>query len=145
MIQAYRGGRYVKVAGEGVSPERLSNVLSQREFEALPEASILIRDIKSTAKYRSWDVAEKIDATKGIRRKQLKITMELIDGKRKRVITFYHRIKRNTKSSYRLFQRINEEIGFEGMFLYKSAGGKLISDRRGRKVTLGNVRVEEVV
>ncbi len=156
LVQRQMIGRYVDIithypdptTGERPAPVTqgvLADLLPRGAFESLKEATRPIADYQSNRKYKAWDIAEQIDQSKGIRRKDLKITMEIHDGKRKRELTMYHKIKGNSPSSYRIFQRMNEELGFEGFYIYKTAGGKVIADRRGRKVRLTNVRVEEVL
>lgn len=145
LIQAKRGGRYVDVGQGTLAPDRLVDVLSRREFEALPEATIHLKTFSSKKKYKAWDISEQIDKTKGIRRKELKFTVTVQDGKRRRQITVYHKIKRNAKASYAVFRRINDEMGFEKLYFYKTAGGKILADRRGKKVTLVKVDMEQVL
>jgi hypothetical protein len=144
MVQARRRGEYEVLAERVLPPEDLADLLSGREFEQLPEATTPFAEYTSNKKYKAWDIAEQIDSTRGVRRKDLKITMEIMDGKRKKQLSFYQKIKSNQKSSYHLFKRMNEELGFEGLHLYKTAGGKHLADRKGRKVRLVRVRVEEV-
>lgn len=145
MIQVQRKGEWITLAERSLPPDELATVLNQREFESLPEALSEVDTYTSTSKYKAWDIAEQIDKTKGIRRKDLKYTITLQDGKRRRQISFYHRVKRNTSGSYGIFQRINQEIGLEGLFLYDRAGGKILADRKGRKVRLVNIKVEQVI
>lgn len=145
MVQAWRAGRYVDLSYEAVPAKQLADILSHREFETLKEATDPIDEYKSSKKYKAWDIAEQIDRTKGLRRKDMKLTVVVEDKGRRREVAIYHKIKRNTASSYRIFQRINEELGFMGMFLYDRAGGKLLADRKGRKVKLVKVIVEEVL
>jgi len=154
MLQAYRSGQMDELSvrdvrhpkpGPLVTPEHLATLLVPREYESLGEATLPIASFESGSKYKAWDIAEQIDQMKGIRRKDLKLNIVIQDGDRERTITMYHKIKGNGPSSYRLFQRFNEEIGFEGYYLYKTAGGKIIADRRGRKVSLKRIDVEEIV
>jgi hypothetical protein len=145
MIQTVRNKRYTIVAERPLPPEDLINVLSQREFESLPEALIDVKDYTSKAKYKAWDIASQIDKTKGIRRKQLKVTVSVRDGRRLKTVIFYHKVKRNTASSYAIFRRINQEIGLEGFYLYDRVAGKILADRTGRQVRLEKVKVEEII
>ncbi len=145
MVQGYRGGEYVKLVERKPTPELLADVLNQREFESLPEALVKLKDFKPKGKYQAWNLAEQIDKTKRIRRKNLKFTLTIQDGKRRKVLEFYHHIKRNTASSYQIFRRINQEIGLEGMFLYDKVGGKHIADRKGKQVTIVGMKVEEII
>jgi len=144
-IEARRGGQYVQLASRPLPPEDLADLLSQREFESLPEALQEVGTFKSGKKYKAWDIAEQVDKTKRLRRKNLKMTLLIDDGGRQKKITFYHNIKRNTASSYAIFRRINQEVGLEGFFLYDKAGGKHISDRKGKQVKLVSMKVETVV
>ena len=145
MIQAWRSGRYVDLAFKAVKPSTLVDILSRPEFESLKEATTPIKEVTSRSKYAAWDVASKIDKIKGIRRKDLKLTVVVDDGGRTRKVAIYHKIKRNSQSNYRIFQRINEELGFAGLFLYDKVGSKLLSDRKGRRVRLKSIIVEEVL
>jgi len=145
MIQVVRNQQYLVVSERMLPPEDLVNVLNHREFESLPEALIPKAYVKSTSKYKAWDVAEQIDRLKGVRRKQLKFTVQLQDGRRKREVVFYHKIKRNQKSSYHIFRRINQEIGLEGFYLYNRVGGKMLADRTGKQVKLLGIKVEEII
>ena len=145
LVQAWRHGRYVTLAERPLPPSDLANVLSRPEFEDLKEATVPLRDYTSKSKYKAWDIAEQIDRTKGLRRKDLKMIVTIKDGNRQKKLTIYHRIKRNTSSSYRLFQRINEELGFAKMFLYNTVNGKHLSDRKGKKVSLVKIELQEVL
>ena len=133
------------VADRMLPPMDLATLLPGQYFDVLPPAFVKMQEYKSTSQYKAWDIAQQIDQTQGVRRKQLRVTMEIIDGKRKRTITFYQKIKSNAESSYHIFRRMNSALGFENMHLYKTAGGKVIADRRGRKVSLSKVIVEEVL
>lgn len=147
MIQARRGRdkEYVVLAERSLSPEDLPQVLNQREFELLPEALVGFKTFTSDKKYKAWDIAEQIDRTKSVRRKDLKYTVTIDDGGRQKKVSFYHRIKANSPSSYSIFRRINQEIGMEGFYLYKQAGGKMVADRKGKQVKLVNIHVEKVL
>jgi hypothetical protein len=145
MVQVVRNREYMIVSERMLPPDSLVNVLNQREFESLPEALVQKKFYQTKKKYAAWDIAEQIDRTKKIRRKDLKLTVELQDGKQKRKVVFYHRIKRNNPSSYHLFRRINQEIGLEGFFLYNKAGGKVLADRTGKQVKLIGINVEEII
>lgn len=145
-VQIKRGDRYVTVLEKKTpSPKILVDLLNQREFESLPEAIMPFKVFKPHSKYAAWNLAEQLDKAKGIRRKQLKITLELMDGQRLKRLTFYHIIKKNQTSSYQLFRRINEEIGFEGLQLYNQIRGKMIADRKGKQVRLIKAIVETVI
>lgn len=151
IVQAVRKGHVFDLIdtritkGVKITPSTLVNVLTRDEFESLDEALVPFKVYTSKKKYAAWDVSEQVDQTKGIRRKTLKYTVEVIDGKRKRFISFYHRVNRNTSASYQIFRRINQEIGLEGMFLYDRIGGKILADRTGKKIKLGKVTVEKIV
>jgi len=144
-VQIFRGGEYVTVIEEPTSPDELINLMSRPEFESLPEATVPFEYYESSKKYKAWDIAEQIDKTKRVRRKDLKFTIELQDGHRLRKISFYHKLKRNNPSSVEIWSRINQEIGLEGMFLYDKVGSKVLADRTGRQVTLKGIEVEEVL
>lgn len=145
-IQVVRNRRYLTVSERPLPPEDLANLLSQREFESLPEALIDKGTYTSRSKYKAWDIASQIDKSKGVRRKDLKYTVVIQDGRQRREISFYHKIKRNSASSYTLFQRINQEIGLEGFYIYRElSGGKVLSDRKGKQVKLIGIKVEEII
>lgn len=145
MVQVVRHGSFITLAKKPLSSNDLAQVLSQTEFESLKEALKLVKVYRSSKKYKAWDIAEQIDKTKKLRRKDLKFTLVVNDGGRQKSFSFYHQIKRNSKSSYQLFRRLNQEIGLEGMFLYDKIHGKLMADRTGKKVSLVEVIVQEVV
>lgn len=145
MIMAYRGGQYVRIVERTPTPKLLADLLNHREFEALPEALVKIKSFKPRSKYAAWNLAEQIDQTKRLRRKDIKFTMKIMDGGRLKTIEFYHRIKRNTNSSYAIFRRINQEIGIEGFHLYNEINGKHIADRKGKQVKLVSIELEEVI
>jgi hypothetical protein len=123
----------------------MARLLTRDEYERLPEVPIALRSFSPKGKYQAWNIAEQIDRSKGMRRKDLKITMEVQDGKRLRKVTFYTKIKANQKRSYQIFSAMNQAIGAERLHLYKAVGGKLLADRKGRKVSLKRVVVEEVI
>jgi hypothetical protein len=124
--------------------EKLAMTMTRDEFEMLPEALAKTREYKSSKKYKAWDIAEQIDKSKGLRRKLLKIELELLDGKSRKKTSFYHVITSNKSRSYQIFVRINEAIGLEGGYLYNRVGTKLL-DRKGKKVKLDRVTVSEVL
>jgi hypothetical protein len=144
-VQVFRGGEYVTVAARTLPPRELADLLNQREFEALPEALHKLKDFKPHSKYAAWNIAEQIDKTKGIRRKNVKYTMKIQDGRRLKTLTFYHHVKRNSSSSYALFRRINDEVGFAGFNFYDMIGGKHMADRKGKQVKLVSITAEEVI
>lgn len=145
LVQAKRGDQYVDVGERALPPDVLVNVLSQREFESLPEATTVLHIFKSSKKYKAWDISEQIDKHKGIRRKEIKLVVTIQDGRRKKEVSVYHRIKSNAPASYSIFRRINDEIGFAGGFLYNTVNGKHLSDRKGKKVKLVSVRLEQIL
>lgn len=146
VVQVKRRGRYVNVFEEGkLTPEALADVTTRQEFEELATSFREIKSYKSSAKYKAWDVAQQIDSTPSIRRKLIKVEMFLSDGARTRVVNFYTKINKNQKASYNLFQRMNEAIGFDNMFLYNKIGRRAIEGRVGRKVSLTKVLVSEVL
>lgn len=142
-----RRDRYVPVVEKGgLTPEMLADVTTRDEFESMPEAVREIKTFSSKKKYKAWDIAEQIDRSKGMRRKLLKITMEVEGvGRKPKFISFYHEINTNKSRSYHLFKRMNDAIGFENMNFYKTAGGKALSERSGKSVKLKTVKVEEVI
>jgi hypothetical protein len=102
-------------------------------------------ELNPKSKYQVWDLANKLDSMKGIRRKLLKIDVMVEDGKRLKVMPMYHIIKSNKKSSYHIFRRINDLLGANNMFTYDRIGSKLLADRRGKKVRIKGIRISEVL
>ena len=143
-IQAYREGELVTVLRDKITPERLAMVTSKPEFESLPEVTRPIKTFSSKKKYKLWDIADQIDKQKGLRRKLLKLTINVMDGQRLRKVELYHEITANQPRSYQLFKRFNEHLGIDGLVAYDKVGGKLMADRRGKKVKVQSVMVEEV-
>lgn len=138
--------RWMTVAKGGrMTPQRLAELTTRTEFESMEEARIPLKEYKTRKKYAAWDIAEQIDATKGIRRKLIRVTMDIREGKRLRKVSFYHNINSNKKRSYHIFRRMNDALGMEGLVLYKKAGGRILPDRRGKEVKLEKVVVEEVL
>jgi hypothetical protein len=145
-VQAKRGGQYVTIIKDKTpTPSGLVDLLNQREFEQLPEALVKVKSYSTKSKYAAWDIAEQIDKTKRVRRKNLKFTMQIQDGQRLKTIEFYHHIKSNKASSYAIFRRINAEVGIEGFHLYNTIRGRHIADRKGKQVKLVGITVEEVI
>jgi hypothetical protein len=145
MVQRRLHDRYVTVKRGRVEPMELASLLNRRQFEALAEASREIRTYKSRRKYAAWDIAEQIDKTPRVRHRILKITLDLVDGKRMRKVTIYHTIKTKKASNISIWKHINQAVGLEGMQLYSQVGGKILSDRVGRKVSLKSVKLEEII
>jgi len=147
-VMVSRGRRYVEVykkAKADLTPAQLANVTTRQEFESLPESYIFLGEIKTKSKYQVWDLANKLDAMKGVRRKLLKIDVMVQDGKRLKIIPMYHIIKANKKSSYHLFRRINDLLGANNYYTYDRVGSKLLSDRRGKKISIKGLRISEVM
>jgi len=150
VVEAIRRGHSfdlvdTSLTGGKITPQVLAQVLTKTEFESLDEALSPFKTFTTKKKYAAWDICEQVDKTKGARRKTLKYTMEVMDGKRMKKVSFYHIIKRNGKSSYGLFRRMNQELGLEGMYTYDKVGSKILADRKGKKITLKRVVVEVVV
>ena len=150
LVQSWRGygkhGKYVDVIQyTGVTPEKMARLLTRDEYERLPEVPVSFKEFKPKGKYQAWNIAEQIDRAKGVRRKDLKVTMELQDGKRLRKVSFYTKIKANQKRSYQIFTAMNQAIGAERLHLYKAVGGKILADRKGRRVSIRKVTVAEVI
>lgn len=151
-VEAFRRGRWVYLIEDGdVTPKTLAVVLNRKEFEAIPAAFEEIGEYtprrgKAHKGHEAWDIAEQIDKTKGVRRKLLrvKITVDVGKGKKKQV-QFYQKINKNQKSSARIYHRINEALGAEGHYTYKTYKGKLIQGRQGTKVKITKVTVEGVL
>lgn len=145
-VEAKRRGRWVYLIEDGdVSPKTLAVVLNRREFEDIPAAYDVIGEFKPHSKYQAWNVAEQIDNTRGVRRKLLRVKVVVDVGGKKKQVQFYQKINKNQKSSFRIFQRINETLGAEGLYTYKTINGKMITERKGKKVTIDKVIVEEVL
>lgn len=144
-VQVKRRNRYVDVIVGKVTPEKLADVTSRQEFESLPPAHHQVAEFKSTKKYKAWDIAGKINSTKRVRRKLLRVTMEIDDKGRKRKVDFYTRINRNSSAQYNIFSRMNEALTGGKFFLYDRVSGKKIEGRKGKKVSLLRVTVDEVL
>lgn len=145
-VQVKRRGRYVDVIEDGgLTPERVADVLTRQEFEGLSTSFRELKTYTSRAKYKAWDIAKQIDKTPSIRRKLIKVEMLLSDGQRTRKANFYVKLNRNQQASYTLFQRMNEAVGFDNMYLYNKIGQRVIEGRAGRKVSLVSVTVNEVL
>lgn len=149
-IWAYRSGRYVDLihpeyTGQPVKPEDLMIMLRRDEFEKLPEAVKAVKSFKPKSRYQVWNLSEQIDRTKGIRRKLIKLTIRVRDGRRLRKVTMYTKVKGNQKRSYQIFKQINDTLGAEGFFTYDRVGSKLLADRKGRKISIEGIDVDEVI
>lgn len=147
---AYRSGRYVDLfhpeyTGKLIKPEDLMIVLRRDEFERLPEAVRPIASFKPKSRYQVWNLSEQIDKTKGMRRKLIKLTIRVRDGRRLRKVTMYTKVKGNQKRSYQIFKQVNDALGAEGFFTYDRVGTKLLADRRGKKISIEGIDVEEVI
>lgn len=145
-VQVRRGGRYVTVIEKGqVTPEKLAHVTNRYEFEKLPPSYESAGIVKPAGKYKAWDAAKKVDALRGLRGKTVKVEFDIYDGKRKRTMSFHYHMKKGTKASYGIFTEINEQLSGSGLYLYDKLKGKILADRRGKQVTMGEVRVSEMI
>lgn len=145
-VEAFRRGRWVTLIDSGnVTQKDLAVVLNRKEFEEIPAAYEEIGKFTPRSKFQAWNIAEQIDKTKGVRRKLLRINLVIQDGKKKSMIRFYQKINKNQKSSARIYHRINEALGAEGLYTYKMIGGKAITNRKGKKVKIVGVSVEQVL
>lgn len=145
-MEVMRRGKLVVVAEGGkFTPERIARVTTRQEFEALPDAFEPVKTFTSNKKYQAWDIAEKIDRTPGMRRKLLRVTLEVQVGTRTRRVHFYQKLRSNQRGNITLWRRINETLGFEGLYTYRDKpDGTRIPGRIGRKTTLKSVVVDEV-
>ena len=146
-VDVFRRGRWVTVIDEsGFTPKDLAQVLNRKEFEEIPAAYEPIQEYKPRSKYQAWNIAEQIDKTRGVRRKLLRVKVVVRVGKKKKTLQFYQKINKNQKSSARIYHRINEALGAEGFYTYKGhpAGG-IIGERKGKKVAIIKVTVEQVI
>ena len=151
-VWVWRGGpkkgKYVPVVEgkKNIKPDVLVDVLYQPEFESLPPAYGQERSYKpKTNKYTVWNLAEQLDKTKGIRRKMLKVDVDVMDGKRLRRVSLITRIKRSGKASYQVFRSLTRALGAKGLFEYDRIGSKILTDRRGRKVSVKGMKVSEMI
>lgn len=149
-VEAFRRGRWVylieeKKPGKRISPKDLVNVLNRTEFENIAPAYDPIKSIKPRSKYQAWNVAQQIDKTRGVRRKLLRIKLTIQVGTRKKQVQFYQKINKYKKSSAIIYHRINEVLGAEGYYTYKSVNGRFVTDRKGRKVKILKAEVEQVI
>jgi CRISPR/Cas system-associated protein endoribonuclease Cas2 len=148
-VEAYRRGRWVylieeKKAGK-INPKDLAIVLNRKEFENIAPAFDPIKTVKPRSKYQAWNIAEQIDKTRGVRRKLLRVKLTIQVGTKKKQVQFYQKINKNQKSSARIYHRINEVLGAEGYYTYKSVNGRLVTERKGKKVKILKAEVEQVI
>lgn len=145
-VEAFRRGRWVTLIDGGkITQKDLAVVLNRKEFEEIPAAYQPIKDISPRSKYQAWNLAEQIDKMRGVRRKLLRIKIVVDVGGKKKSIQFYQKINQNRKSSARIYHRINEALGAEGYYTYKSINGKTISERKGKQVKIVKASIEEVL
>lgn len=143
-VQRLFRGKYVTVT-EGkrrLTPKRLAELINQDEFEALPANYSDAVNIETKArKYTAWDLANRLEKTRGLRGKVLRVTMVLQDGSRTRRVTFFRKMKQRGAAAYGFFRQMNEAIGNEKMYLYNRIMSKLFPDRRGKQVNLKRLEV----
>jgi hypothetical protein len=149
-VEAFRRGRWVTLIEEKkghISPKDLAIVLNRKEFENIAPAYDPVVTVKPRSKYQAWNIAEQIDKTRGVRRKLLRVKITIQDSKGKqKQVQFYQKINKNQKSSARIYHRINEVLGAEGYYTYKTGrGGGIIGERKGRKVKIVKATVEQVL
>jgi hypothetical protein len=147
-VWAKRKGMWVMISDEPIGPEDLVQLVSMDEFDSLPPALKPVATVKrdNRMKYVAWNLAKRIDKTKGIRRKLIKYTLNIRDGVALRKIPFFHTIRKNGKASWQIFERINETISAEGMATYKTLKGEAIPDRKGKKeIKLESIDMEEIL
>lgn len=122
---------------------------AQAVVEKLPPVLIPKGEFRphGNAKYKAWNLAGRIAATRGIVGKLIKVTMWIKDGNSLRPVEFYHSVQKGKGSvQYQLWSRMNEAIGKEDAAFYKQFRGKIISDRKGkRKVDLIGADLEFVL
>jgi len=150
LVQAWQGinvnARYVDIIRyTKVTPENMARLMTVDDYESLPATTKPLKSFKPKGKYQAWDIAEQIDKASGLRRKELRVTMEIQDGRQLKKVVFYTKIKANQKRSYQLFTQMNQAIGVEKMHFYNRVGGKLMADRTGKKVVLKKVTVDQMI
>lgn len=137
----FRGKYHTVIEKRKVTPKLLVSVINQDEFEDLPANYADDKPVESKAqKYRAWDLAGKLEKQRGVRGKVLRVTMNIMDGKRMREVTFFHRIRRRGPMQYSIFKAMNEAIKNEGGYLYNRIGSKLLPDRKGKHFHLAGIR-----
>ncbi len=127
-----------------ITPKTLADLVPRDEFEALAANYGEPKSITTKAKkYVAWSLANKLDKNevRGLRGHTAKVSMKIRDGKRLRVVTFYHRFRRKGSFAYSVFKAMNTAIGAEGLHLYNRLGSKLLPDRKGKKAHLEGLDV----
>lgn len=135
---------YTVVEHEKFDAEMLAVVLRQDEFESLPPTYEPFKAYIPKGKYAAWEASGQIDKTKGLRGSLVRVTMQVQDGKRTRMISFMHRITRKHNQQAAMFYHMNEVLGNNNMYLYNKFRNKLLTDRVGRQVRLTAVALEKV-
>jgi hypothetical protein len=92
-----------------ITPKRLTELITRDEFESLDPAFGKTTTIVPTArKYTAWDVAEKMNRTRGLKGKQIRVEMNILDGKSLRKIVFWRKMKTRGNPTYGIFAQMNE-------------------------------------
>jgi len=148
-VLAWRGRQYkaVFIRSEGVgplTPKTLVNLLMNDEYETLPEAVQKYDELKPKGKYQAWDIGVQLSRRRGIRGKLMKLILHLKDGKRMRKVITYTRISKGP-IGVNIWGAINRAVGASGFYLYDRFAGKLLVDRRGKKVVIDKVIMQEVM
>lgn len=150
-VSAVRGGKYVKIIDNGdVTPKKLVDLVTREEFEALPAAYGDDFTFKAPkGKYKAWALAEQIVKTRGVKGKQLKITLEFSHGRQKRNLTLYFQPKKSAtaiQNQTALWSTMTRALGMENASEYTKVGSRFLEDRRGTTtVKLLGAKIERLI
>lgn len=129
-----------------ITPKRLTELITRDEFESLDPAYGKETVIVPTArKYTAWDIAEKMNRARGLKGKQLRVEMNILDGESLRKIVFYRKMKTRGNPTYGIFAQMNEVIRNSGFHLYNRIGSIFVPDRKGKQVKLQSVTIQPVI
>ncbi len=117
--------------------------INQREFESLkpnfaPKA-VLIPQAK---KYTAWDVANQARLVPGVRGKLIRFKLNVLVGTSLKSITFFRKIPKDGGHPYGIFRQINDAVGHAKLNLYTSIPGHLLTERKGRTVSLQSLEMD---
>lgn len=152
-VQVLRRGKYVTVIDSAeVTPTKLAQVTNRTEFESLPPAFKHIKRVeakptrrKKAPKDAAWQMAQQIAGTRGIRDKLVKITVTVRKGKRKRLVSFFHKIPKNKKTTYMLFKRLREASGGKELPFWYDIGEDDLDDLMEDDVNIEGAEIEQVL
>ncbi len=143
MERIVRGKTYKVTEGEKVlTPKRIASLLPRDEFEALkPNFTVPVRFRPKAKKFTAWNVAGQIQKMRGIRGHTIRVTLNLLQGRQLRQLTFYRRVRRKGAVQGGLFHQMQEALQLAKVYLYNRIGNRIFPERRGRKVRLHSADV----